>query len=87
MSNMIKVTAMVSVTWTGGNNDKISEHSVPVVANYNSNVLTTEHQRRRALVNLAEQQFRARHKEYGKYGLMFGHCEVSIDGKTYYEIS
>jgi hypothetical protein len=76
---------MATITWTGRNDEKIKESGVPILASYNPDVLATEHQRRRALINLAEQSFRTKHKEYGKFGLLFGHCEVVLEDNTYYE--
>ena len=83
-NGLIKVTALADITWTGRNNDKIVDKGVPFVASYNPSVVYTEHQRKRALMNWAEQVFRDSHKEYGKFGLTFGTCEVTLDG--YYEL-
>jgi len=85
MKKLVKVTAMANITWTGRGDDTIKESGVPVFAKYNPDVLPTEHQRRRALINWAEQSFRDRHKEYGKFGLLFGTCEVTFEDNTYYE--
>ena len=85
MAKLMKVTAMANIVWTGRKDETITEKAVPVIAKYNPEVVSTEHQRRRALMNWAEQQFRERHKEYGKFGLLFGHCEVTFEDKTYYE--
>ena len=85
MKNLIKVSAIANITWTGRNNETLTEKAVPVIAKYNPDVVYTEHQRRRALMNWTEQQFRESHKEYGKFGLLFGHVDVTFDDGSYTE--
>ena len=88
MEKQIKVSALVNITWNGRNkNEVMKSTAVPVVAKYHTDILTTEHQRRRALMNWAEQQFREDHKEYGKFGLLFGTIEVDLLDNSYYEFN